>query len=105
VLDLVGIVSPEVEKVLFPLRRLDRRERHQALFALILKLKPAAIAVFPEWYPEILQSLQPVLWPLEQIRVPGNITSAQSELDAWRLDWPPGAPVPAPGPWLPRGLR
>jgi arabinofuranosyltransferase len=105
VLDLVGIVSPEVQQALFPLRRLDRAERHKALFQLIVKLKPAAIAVFPEWYPEILQSLQPLLRPLEQIRVPGNITSAQSELDAWRIEWPAGAPVPAPAPRLPRGLR
>jgi hypothetical protein len=107
VLDLVGIVSPEVQKTLFPLRRQERRERHQALFLLILKLKPAAIVVFPEWYPEILQSLEPVRRPLEEIRVPGNITSAQGELVAYRLDWPPGpaAAAPAPGPWLPRGLR
>lgn len=87
VLDLVGIVSPEVQPVLFPLRQRDRRTRHEALFGLLVRLQPAAIVVFPEWYPEILASLEPIREPLESIRVPGNITAAQDELVAYRLNW------------------
>jgi hypothetical protein len=90
VLDLVGIVSPEVQQVLFPLARADRRTRQEALFRLIVKLRPEAIVVFPQWYPEILQSLGPVLEPMEEIRVPDNITSGQSALVAYRLRWPAG---------------
>ena len=99
VLDLVGIVSPEVQQALFPLRRSDRRTRHEALFRLLTKLRPAAIVVFPQWYREILQSLEPVRQPLEEIRVPGNITAAQDVLVAYRLNWLAAAPGPgAAGP-------
>jgi hypothetical protein len=87
VLDLVGIVSPEVQQVLFPLRQQDRRARHAALFNLLTRMRPAAIVVFPEWYREILTSLEPIRQPLETIRVPDNITAAQDELVAYRLNW------------------
>jgi hypothetical protein len=103
VLDLVGIVSPEVQQALFPLRQSDRRTRQEALFRLLTQLQPAAIVVFPQWYPEILQSLEPVRQPLESIRVPGNITAAQDELVAYRLNWPPGPPKPPAT--LPRWMR
>ncbi len=89
VLDLVGIVSPEVQAVLFPLRRQARSVRHQALLRLIVDLQPAAIVAFPHWYPEILQALARVREPLEEIQVPDNVTSAGAQLVAYRLRWAP----------------
>ena len=96
VLDLVGIVSPEVQQVLFPLRHADRVTRQRALFQLLIALKPQAIVVFPQWYREILQSLQPVLELMEEVRVPDNITAAQVDLVAYRLRWSKGALPPGP---------
>ena len=87
VLDLVGIVSPEVQGVLFPVRHESRRVRHEALLGLLRDLKPDAIVVFPDWYPEILQLLSRELEPIEEIRVEDNITAASGVLVAYRFHW------------------
>jgi hypothetical protein len=87
VLDLVGIVSPEVQETLFPLRHADHRQRMTALFNLMLELKPPAMVVFPRWYPEIVKSLQPISVPLIEIRKPNNVTSASNQMNAIELQW------------------
>ncbi len=96
VLDLVGIVSPEVQAALFPLRGREGAVRERALFDVIVAKQPLAIVVFPRWYPAILRSLDPLLEPLEEIHVPGNITSAHDRLIASRIHWERAAPSERP---------
>jgi len=88
VLDLVGIVSPEVQEALFPLRGMEQVPREATLLSVISDRKPAALAVFPEWYPNILRTLGPRLEPIEEIHVPDNITSGGNRLVAYRIHWP-----------------
>ncbi len=87
VLDLVGIVSPEVQRVLFPLRGSDERTRMKAIFDLLLRQRPAAMVVFSGWYRDILRSLGPVPQPLEEIHDPENISAAVDDLLAYRMNW------------------
>lgn len=87
VLDLVGIVSPEVQAALFPLRNAARQERVAALFDLLLELKPPVMVVFPRWYPEIVGALQPITTPLIEIHNADNITAASNQLNAVELHW------------------
>ena len=87
VLDLVGIVSPEVQEAMFPKRGAEYAERVEALFALLMDLRPEAMVVFPSWYPDIIRSLEPVLEPIGVIRVPDNITSASGEMRAYLIRW------------------
>jgi len=87
VLDLVGIVSPEVQEALFPLRGMENPPREATLLRVISERQPAGIAVFPNWYPNILKTLGPRLEPIEEIYVPDNITSGGHRLVAYRVHW------------------
>jgi len=87
VLDLVGIVSPEVQEVVFPLRGQADPPREATLLNLLRHERPAALVVFPRWYANLLNGLGPCLEQMEEIVVPDNRTSGDNRLVAYRIRW------------------
>jgi hypothetical protein len=86
VLDLVGIVSTETLRALEP-AAMEPNALARAHFALLLRERPVALVVFPQWFAGPLDALGPVAQPIKTIKDRSNITSPFPTLIAYRLDW------------------
>lgn len=87
VIDLVGIVSTDVLDVLRPREGPPPGDQEAALLELLVRRKPDALVVFPDWYPAIFSQLRSGLDVIEEIHVPDNITSGGNRLVAYQIDW------------------
>ena len=86
VLDLIGIISIDVLDLMRPIDGNQPKTRFE-LARYLADQRPAAIVLFPRWYPKIYQWLQPGLELIEDVRVNDDITSGADQLTAFRIDW------------------
>jgi arabinofuranosyltransferase len=86
VLDLVGLTSTEVLDALRAAGPSEEK-RAQALVAILRERRPAALVVFPQWYPGVLRALGRRLETLLVCDNPQNITSGGNPLVAFRIHW------------------
>jgi len=87
VLDLIGIVSTPTLRALAPANK-EPNAMARAHYALLLKERPVALVVFPQWFDAPLRALGPIAQPIETITNQSNITSPWPTLVAYRLNWP-----------------
>jgi hypothetical protein len=85
VIDVVGLVTPEVIEVLEAQQRGDEREA--ALCRFLSYRAPAYAILFPNWYP-ILTSNAQVMRPIHRVRLAHNTISGGDEMIVYAPRWP-----------------
>jgi hypothetical protein len=81
VLDVVGLVTPEVLPYLEPGVPAD-----DGVLAFLRSKRPDYLVVLPNWYPALVQRTR-LLKAVHRIRVPGRTIVGGPEFVAYRLDW------------------
>lgn len=79
VLDLTGIVNPEI------LPHLRGADWEASLYGYLAERRPAYLVVFPEYYPRLVSA--PGFHPARSFPVPDNLTLAGDELVVYSTPW------------------
>jgi arabinofuranosyltransferase len=85
VLDLQGLVTPEI------LARRDMRRRldgtaPRAVFEFIARRRPDYLVIFPQWYPE-LDLQRDLFTPVHHVLLKENITNGSPLMVVYRTVW------------------
>jgi hypothetical protein len=102
VLDLAGIVTPEIQQLIRSAATADDRFGQAGMRRFLVEHRPDYLVAFPSWYPELVApgtGFEPVF----VLAVPDNITLAGDRLVVYRTPWtrmppreraPEGRPAP-----------
>lgn len=85
VLDLQGLVTPEVLERRSMERKLDRTAP-RALFDFIVANRPDYLVIFPQWYPE-LHARSDLFQPVFSVELEDNITCGAPVMIVYRTIW------------------
>jgi hypothetical protein len=78
ILDVVGLVSPEVIPYL--------RQGERGILSLLAEKRPDYLIVFPNWYPRIA-NLRPLFTPVYSVTVEPNLICGGRTMVAYRANW------------------
>ncbi len=86
VLDLIGIISRPTLDAL-EAAGADPMRQQNACYEVLVRERPAALVVFPQWFAPTLHRLGNVIEQVDVVNNPGNITSGGNVLFAFRMHW------------------